>query len=225
MGPTPLDAVIFDVDGTLVDTYRLYLESYRRALAPFVEREPTIEEIVAARPSSERRFLASLVDPDRLDECHARMCEHYDSLHASHGDGMYDGVREMLVHLRSAGIPIAIVTGKGRRAWESTARHWDLGGLEIVVTEDDVGQPKPHPEGLIAAAVRLGLQPSGIAYIGDSLIDFEAARAAGMRSGAALWPKTAPGEAERFSARATEAGAEWLFARPADVSRTFAPWC
>ena len=128
----------------------------------------------------------------------------------------------MLAALRSAGFPLGVVTSKGRRAWEVTTSHLDLGEFAVVLTEDDVAAPKPHPEGLLAAAAALDLPPERVVYIGDSLGDLKAARAAGMTFGATLWPKTAPGEREQFLARLGPLAPEWTFDRPADVSRAFA---
>lgn len=225
IGKSPVSAILFDVDGTLIDTYHLYIESYRRALEPYLGRTPTWADVAGARPSSERHFLTSLVEPELVGDCHASMCRHYEELFATHAAGLYEGVREMLAHLRSAGFPLGIVTGKGRRAWEVTLRHVDLPPFDVVVTEDDAERPKPDPGGLLAATAALGLRPEEIAYVGDSLTDIEAARAAGIRPAAALWPKTAPGERDAYQADAIAAGAEWTFDRPSDISRTLAPWC
>ncbi|MBW3629713.1 MAG: HAD family hydrolase, partial [Gemmatimonadetes bacterium] len=177
MHPT---AIVFDVDGTLIDTYHLYLESYRRALAPVLGYAPSDEEILGHHPVSERGILRGWVGEERVDECHAELCRHYAELHAALAEGFYDGVREMLAALRSAGIPLGVVTSKGRRAWEVTAGHIDLGEFAVVVTEDDVRHPKPEPEGLLAAAAALGIRADQIAYVGDSVGDMQAGRAAGM---------------------------------------------
>lgn len=218
-------AIVFDVDGTLIDTYRLYLESYRRALAPVLGYAPSDEEILAHHPVSERGILRDWVGEDRVDECHSELCRHYAELHAALAEGFYEGVREMLATLRSAGIPLGIVTSKGRRAWEATAGQIDLGEFAVVMTEDDVRHPKPAPEGLLAAAAALGVPANQIAYVGDSAGDMQAGRAAGMPIGAALWPKTAPGERDQFLETIRSLSPEWTFDRPADVSRTFAQWC
>lgn len=218
-------AVLFDVDGTLIDSYRLYLESYRRALAPVLGRAPTDAEIAARRPSAERRFLEEWLGPERGRECHAAMCRHYEELHAHLSDGIYEGVREMLAALRAAGVPLGVVTGKGRHAWEVVERSTDLGRFAIVVTEDDAEHPKPHPGGLLSAADALGIEPRRIAYIGDSVSDVEAARAAGMLAGAALWPKTTPGDRETFLQQIRPHSPAWTFERPSDVTRAVAPWC
>jgi pyrophosphatase PpaX len=140
---------------------------------------------------------------------------------------VYDGVREMLEALRAADYALGIVTGKGRTAWEVTERELGLGlgDFAVVVTDDDVHAPKPDPGGLLAAAEALGAAPAEVAYLGDSAGDLEAGRNAGMRVGAALWAKTAAGEADEFIAAVHPLAPDWHFARPADVTRAFVRWC
>ena len=218
-------AVLFDVDGTLIDSYRLYLESYRRALEPVLGHRPSDAELIALRPSSERAFLVEVAGPEAADACHEDFCRHYEALHATFGDGPYEGVREMLAALRSAGIPLGVVTGKGRRAWEVTTRAIDLGDFRVVVTEDEMESPKPHPGGLLAGAAGLGVEPGAAVYVGDTLADLEAGRRAGMAVAAALWAKTDPRDLERFLQQIRRYEPDWVFERPADASRAFAPWC
>ena len=142
-------AVLFDLDGTLIDTYRLYLESYRRAVAPILGRLPEHDEIAARAPSAERRFLADWIGDSEIDECHGALCRHYAELQSSMGEGPYEGVREMLAALRTAGYPLGIVTGKGRRIWEVTEEIFDPGIFRVVVTEE-----VDEPRGARAAAER-----------------------------------------------------------------------
>ncbi|HET7229333.1 MAG TPA: HAD family hydrolase [Longimicrobium sp.] len=218
-------AILFDLDGTLIDTFRLYVESYSRALEPFLGHVPTLEEIAAHNPSSERRFLIEWLGEADGAACHAAFRAHYAELHGAFADGLYDGVREMLSMLRSAGYPLGIVTGKGRHAWEVTEREMDLGAWDVVVTDDEMPSPKPAPEGLLAAARALGVDPAELVYVGDSVVDLRAGRAAGMRTAAVLWPKTGEGEAEQFVNRTRELRPDWVFTRPAELTRTFVRWC
>lgn len=218
-------ALLFDVDGTLIDTFHLYLEAYRRALAPFLGREPTLDDFIDRRPSSEQYFLREWIGDENAAACHEAMQRHYRELHPALCEGLYDGVREMLAALRSAGVPLGVVTGKGRGAWEVTDAALGLGRFEVVVTEDDVTQPKPHPGGLFAALEVMRVAPEQALYIGDSASDVKAGRLAGMQVAAVLWPKTGPGEREQFIESVREHEPDYLFERPADITRAFAAWC
>lgn len=222
--PLP-DVVLFDLDGTLIDTDRLYLECYRRALEPHLGYAPTDAEIAARRPASERRFLTDWIGEAAGAACHAEMRRLYGELYLSMAEGVYDGVREMLAGLRSAGLGLGIVTGKGREAWDATRAAAELGPFEIVITDDDVHAAKPDPAGLLAAAEVMRVAPEQAVYVGDSAVDMKAGRSAGMRIGAALWAKTAPGEADAFVRKIEPLRPDWIFARPADVTRAFAMWC
>ena len=221
----PPAAILFDLDGTLIDTYRLYLECYRRALEPHLGYAPSDDEIAARRPTSERRFLTDWLGERRGEACHADMRRLYGELYMHMAEGTYAGVPEMLAGLRSAGLRLGIVTGKGREAWDVTRIYSDVGDFDVVVTDDDVHAAKPDPGGLLAAVEALGIAPEQAVYIGDSMVDMKAGRNAGMRIGAALWAKTAPGEPEAFVKKIEAMQPDWIFARPADVTRAFAMWC
>lgn len=218
-------AVLFDLDGTLIDTYRLYLECYHRAMEPYLGRRLSEDEILSSRPTSERGFLVHWVGEEHVEACHVAARGHYEALHRALGDGPYEGVREMLAALRAAGYPLGIVTGKGRHAWEVTERDLALGPFGVVVTDDDVAAPKPDPQGLLIASRTLDVLPADTVYVGDSEGDLRAGRAAGMRIAAALWPKTGPGERERFVKEVEPLAPDWLLDRPADLTRLLARWC
>ena len=210
-------AVLFDLDGTLIDTKRLYLECYRRAVEPRLARRPGDDELMALRPRSETRFLASLVPAHELDGCLADFWMHYHELHASHFGGVYDGVPELLASLREAGHPIGIVTGKSRRSWEITGPIAALGPFDVVVLDDDVSAAKPDPHGIRIALERLGTPAGRALYVGDTLSDVLAARAAGVLPVAATWGRRS--DPEGFAERARAEGARVVH-RPEQVRST-----
>lgn len=209
--------IIFDLDGTLISTKRLYMEAYRNALFPYVGRDLSTAEMMALQPRCELRFLRDVVGADRLQSCLADFNREYAALHQEHFGGIYPGIPQMLAALRAAAIPLGIVTGKSRRSWETTLPHAPLGAFDTLVFADDVAEPKPDPEGIRIALAHLGADPSHTFYLGDSVSDMKAAAAAGVRPAAAIWAKR-PEERDDFAARIRPFEAR-IFATPDEFVR------
>lgn len=211
-------AVLFDLDGTLINTKRLYIECYRQAVLPYVGRELTREEILALRPRSELRFLFDVVGEARLAACLEDFYRAYERLHDAHFRGIYPGICELLAVLRMAGSPLGIVTGKSRRSWTLTRDRHLLGPFDVLVFDDDVTAPKPDPQGLHIALDRIGADPAQAVYVGDSRSDIEAAVAAGVQPAGALWAKKKSADRDEFKAWVERYGAP-TFATPAELMR------
>lgn len=208
-------AVLFDLDGTLIATRQLYVACYAAALAPHVGRHMSEDEIMGLKPGAETMFLPQLTGAAAAAECVEAFYQHYDALHGRHFRGIYDGVRDLLAELRTRGLPLGIFSGKSRRAWEITARHTDLGDFDALVFGDEVERQKPAPDGLLRALEQLQIGPDETVYIGDSTSDLEAARAAGIPAGAALWAKR---DDERLPFRTfAEGRGAAVFTTPADI--------
>lgn len=141
------------------------------------------------------------------------------------GEGRYEGVREMLAILASAGYPLGIVSGRDREFWRMTAAILPPEIFEVVITKEEVVLPQPHAEGLLAAAAALSIDPARIAFIGGAETDLLAGCAAGMAVGAALWARTDTNDRGSFLGSISEPPLHWLFERPADVTREFVHWC
>ncbi len=180
--------LLFDLDGTLIDSVRLILDSYHHALATH-----------GLPPRSDDEWLAGVgtpltvqFSPWQHDEAmyHALIATYREYNIANH-DRMvtvYPGVVDAIRAMKAAGLQTGLVTSKNR---QGTLRGLRLAGLEalldVVVTADDVANPKPDPEPVIRAMATLGASPASTVYIGDSIHDMRSGRAAGVRTAAVLW--------------------------------------
>jgi phosphoglycolate phosphatase/pyrophosphatase PpaX len=191
-----MHTVLFDLDGTLIDSGTLYMECYRRAIAE-LDEPPPVDSIWERKPSSERLFLIEWLGLELGDRVHRRVCEEYEALAPQHL-GFFDGVPEMLSELAEHGVRMGIVTGKSRRAFDATCSCLELARFfDVVVVEDDVPAPKPDPSGLVRALGALGAAPHEALYVGDTAADVEAAHRAGMVGASALWCRP-PEDRERI---------------------------
>ena len=138
-----------------------------------------------------------------------------------HDGRPFDGIPELLRGLRSAGFPICVVTRWPRERWDASTARLDLGPFARV-DADLQGGTTALADALARAAAAVELSPDLVVHIAGSPDDLDAARAAGMRVGEALWPGIALAPDGTALAIPTP---EWRFARPADVTRTFAAWC
>lgn len=219
--------ILFDLDGTLINTWRLYMESFRLTLEPLFGRRLTDQEILDLHPHAERRLLLSLVEEAEFPLAFDRFLAHYSSLHDTLFGGPYDGVLDMLQQLHGQGYLLGIVTGKSREAWRITSARLETQAFEqffdIVLTDDDVRTPKPSPEGLLMALDALDVEPSRAFFLGDSQLDAQAATEAGLPFGAALWAQARP-EGERFADLAERASTAESFADPLRATEYLLGW-
>jgi pyrophosphatase PpaX len=212
------DAVLFDLDGTLVATKSLYIEAYRTAIEPFVRRGITGEDILALKPTSELALIRAVVDASEVDACVQGFYRAYRDLHPSMFEGVYPGIPELLAAVRRARLPVGIVTGKSRRCWEVTSAAAALGPFDVLVFDDDVRAPKPDPHGIELALERLGVSAGRAVYVGDTMTDLRAATAAGLRAITVLWAR-AEEDREELARQAREGGATAVVERPAELER------
>lgn len=180
------DPVLFDLDGTVVDTVELILDSFRYATRTVLGVTLPDEVITAGvgRPLMEQMRHLS---PEHAEELY-RVYREYN--HRRHDELIreYEGVREVLDALRAAGRRLGIVTSKSADTAAMAFRAVDLGDrFDAVVTASDTTAHKPSPEPLLLCLRRLGASPQGALYVGDSPVDIEAGRAAGMATAAVSW--------------------------------------
>jgi len=178
--------VLFDLDGTVIDSGAIILASMRHAAKEVLGSEPPDEELMAAvgGPGLEAQMHA--LAPDRVDELVSVYRAHNEPLH----DGLVccAGIDDVLVRLKDEGRRLGIVTAKRRKTVELAFNRVPIAHLfETVVGGDETKRHKPDPEPLLLALERLGARPDEAAYVGDAPFDVKAAKAAGLFSVAATW--------------------------------------
>ena len=178
--------VLFDLDGTVIDSGAIILASMRHAAREVLGVEPPDDELMAAvgGPGLEAQMRA--LAPDRVDELVTVYRAHNEPLHE--GLASCAGIDDVLVRLKEEGRRLGIVTAKRRATVELAFAQVPLGHLfETVVGGDETETHKPEPEPLLLAARRLDVAPDDCAYVGDSPFDIRAAKAAGMHAVAVTW--------------------------------------
>jgi pyrophosphatase PpaX len=178
--------VLFDLDGTVIDSGAIILASMRHAAKEVLGEEPPDELLLAAvgGPGLEAQMHA--LAPDRVEELVTVYRAHNEPLH----DELVccSGIDELLVRLKEEDRRLGIVTAKRRATVALAFNVLPLEHLfETVVGGDETKMHKPDPEPLLLAAERLDVSPKDCAYVGDSPFDVRAAKAADMFAVAVTW--------------------------------------
>ncbi len=184
--PVRLPVVLFDLDGTVIDSGGIILASMRHAATTVLGRDFPDDELMATvgGPGLEHQMRA--LDPRRVEELVAVYREHNEALHETLVPcaGM-DGALE---RLRGEGRRLGIVTAKRRATAELAFAHVPFGHLfEVIVGGDETERHKPDPEPIRLALERLGARPAEAAYVGDSPFDIAAGKAAGVFTVGVTW--------------------------------------
>jgi pyrophosphatase PpaX len=178
--------VLFDLDGTVIDSGAIILASMRHAAKEVLGAEPPDEELMAAvgGPGLEAQMQA--LAPDRVDELVTVYRAHNEPLHE--GLVCCTGIDDLLVQLKDEGRRLGIVTAKRRKTVELAFAQVPLAPLfETVVGGDETERHKPDPAPLLLALERLNADPADAAYVGDAPFDVKAAEAAGLLSVGVTW--------------------------------------
>ena len=180
------ETVLFDLDGTVVDSGGIILASMRHATREVLGRDYSDAELMQAvgGPGLEAQMHA--LAPDQVEELV--------DVYRAHNEPLHDeleacaGMEDVLVRLHDEGRRLGVVTAKRRSTVELAFANVPLGHLfEAIVGGDETERHKPDPEPLLLGAERLGADAASTAYVGDSPFDVRAAKAAGMFAVAVTW--------------------------------------
>lgn len=174
------EAIVFDLDGTLIDSPKLWESAYKSVLHP-LGIEFTAEQFrnlyPTGTPFTEWAKVLG-IEAELVPEIRAKRDKKYEELLASE-IALFADAEIALAAL--AHMPKAIVTGSHQSYIDAFRERVPLDTItDILITEDDVEQSKPHPEGLLKAAMLLNVQPENCLYIGDQPFDLLAATSAEM---------------------------------------------
>ena len=202
--------VLFDLDGTLVDSGAIILSSFKHAARTVLARDVEEEQIAALIGGSNLHDQMRVLDPSRVDDLVRIYREHNRPLH----DQLeaFDGIVELISLLSAQGRKLGIVTAKGRATVDLAfaviplEQHFDA-----VVTADMTERHKPDPEPVLKALELLGSEPVDAAFVGDSPYDIEAGRAAGVFTVGVSWGKIHPDQ------RLRDAGADLVVHSPEEL--------
>jgi pyrophosphatase PpaX len=202
--------VLFDLDGTLVDSGAIILASFKHAARTVLARDVEEEQIAALVGGSILHDQMRVLSPTHVDELVRVYREHNRPLH----DELqaFEGVEELMETLSGEGRKLGIVTAKGRQTVDlafavlSLERYFDA-----VVTADMTARHKPDPAPVLKALEHLESEPADAAFVGDSPYDVAAGKAAGVFTVAVSWGRIHPEE------RLLEAGADFLVHSPGEL--------
>jgi HAD superfamily hydrolase (TIGR01509 family) len=177
-------AVLWDMDGTLVDTEPYWMRAETELIREFGgswTEEDALQLVGAGLWDAAAVFQREGVDLP-ADEIVARLTERVREQLAQHGVPWQPGAQELLKSVRDAGIPTALVTMSIRSMAEDIVGVIPFTAFDELVTGDEVAAPKPHPEPYLAAAGRLGVDIADCVAIEDSPTGLAAAMSAGAVS-------------------------------------------
>jgi pyrophosphatase PpaX len=178
--------VLFDFDGTIVDSGAIILASFRHATRTVLEQEIPDVWLTARMGGSSLREQMAAIAPDRVEELIRCYREHNEPLH----DELQccAGMLDVLDRLHAEGRRLGIVTAKRHETVELAFARLPLRDyFEVVVGAEDTERHKPDPEPILLALERLGAPAADAVYVGDSPFDIGAARAAGVHAIGVTW--------------------------------------
>ena len=183
-----LQTMLFDLDGTLIDSVRLILDSYHHTLKTHGFPARTDEEWLRGVGTPLRVQFAEWADDPQVLEALITTYREYNLRHHDRMVTVYPGVVDAVRTIKALGVRTGLVTSKNR---QGALRGLALVRLEalmdVLVCADEVDNPKPHPEPVEKAVTLLGADPATTVYVGDSIHDMQSGRAAGVLTAAVLW--------------------------------------
>lgn len=186
-----IGVVLFDFDGTLVDTLPLAFEAFKTVFKTYDGRDVTNEGLISMFGPTEEEIIENNLS-DKASVLQA-IEDYYLIYTQGHEDTLQNDheIIDLLKHLREKGVKIGVITSKSKRAFQISSEALNLlRFFDVAITGDDVDKPKPDPEGIFKALDILGLDKSKAVFLGDSNADILAGKNAGIRTYGVQWLST-----------------------------------
>ncbi len=183
-----VNTVLFDLDGTLVDSNEIIIASYIHAYRTHLpERVPPRETVIdQIGPPLKDTFAKHTTDPDAIQKLIESYLAHYRANEHAYFR-LYDGVLDVLGRLHEKRVNLAIVTSKFKEAALPSINHFGLDEyIDCLVSLDDVDEPKPSPAGVIKA-LDCFEDVQGALFVGDNESDIIAGKRAGILTAGVCW--------------------------------------
>lgn len=179
----PYQAVLYDIDGTLLNTVNMNMYPLIRIIKEELGEERTLADVVKFMAYPGRKVMEELGirDPQATYQRWVRYVNQYPQ-----GATPYPGVVDTLERLQQLGVRQAVVSSKMRAQYRIDMEQLDR-YMETAVLEEDTQLHKPHPDPLLECLRRMELNPDQVLYVGDTPSDGQAARAAGIHFAHATW--------------------------------------
>lgn len=176
-----IKGVIFDLDGTLIDSYQAIYLSFRYLYEKMGLPPLSFDEVKGTIGYGLSKTFHNLLGEERVSEALSLFRQKYDEVFRQY-TYLLPGAREVLETLQNKGMTLAIATNKIGRLSRGILQHFGMDKLFVtIVGDEDVSQNKPHPEMLLYAIEKMGLGKEEVVFIGDSLIDIQTGKNAGIR--------------------------------------------
>ena len=204
---TRYETVIFDLDGTLLNTLEDLTNAVNHAMRESGYPERTMEEVRQFVGNGVgkliRRALPALADGD--EEAYQETLQAFKSYYARHNNDAtapYAGIEPLLEHLSAAGVRMAIVSNKNDPNVKALARDYFSRWIGLAVGDQEGVRRKPAPDAVLKVMREWGCDPASVLYVGDSGVDVETARNAGVDCAAVCWGFRPEGELRAAGATA-----------------------
>ena len=183
MKPNEPRLMLFDCDGTLMDSHHHIIVVMQQAFSDNALPEPSASDVCPVIGLSLALAVQHLL-PDSDEQVQAAVEQRYRDLYQSlpAAYDLFAGVRETLVELRHRGYWLGVVTGKSHAGLQRVLKKFDLAHHFLVLRTPDHCASKPHPAMVLECMAEMGVEAAQTAVVGDALLDIQMARAAGVRS-------------------------------------------